>query len=142
MLLLACLRDCKVGDSLPSVRLLLEVGADPNAKLRGGPSTLHIVAQFVGKGETKSPLAELLLEYGAHIDHANVIGQQTPLDVWKERNNAGEADDDGGVLSPPAWLNPVLPLKCYCARVIKRSYPSLEEDQLPFKGLRDFVAEH
>ena len=87
-----------------------------------------------------SPLADLLLEYGAHLDHSD-DRQRTPLDVWKERNANGEAD--GGVLSPPEWMNPVLSLKCYCARAIQRNNTPYEEDeQLPIKSLRDFTAEH
>ena len=84
-----------------------------------------------------SPLADLLLEFGAHLDRVDDF-QRTPLDVWKDMND-GEA---GEVLSPPAWLNPVLSLKCYCARAIKRSNTPCEEEQLPIKSLRDFVAEH
>jgi len=117
--------------------LLLEVGADPNAKIRKGFSPLHFAARFMGKGEMNSPLADLLLEYGAHLDHTD-DRQRTPLDVWKKRN-AGEA---GEVLLPPAWLNPVLSLKCYCARAIKRSNTPCEDEQLPIKSLRDFVSEH
>ena len=137
MLLLACSLYSPNRDTLPIIRLLLEVDANPNVKIRNGFSPLHFAARSMGKGEMNSPLADLLLKYGAHLDSVD-DRQQTPLDVWKE-SNAGEA---GEVLSPPAWLNPVLSLKCYCARAIKRSNTPCEEEQLPIKTLRDFVAEH
>jgi len=87
------------GDTLPTIRLLLELDADPNAKIRDGSSPLHFVALSMEKGEMNSPLADLLLEFGAHLDRVDGL-HRTPLDVWKERN-AGEAEE---VLSPPAWL--------------------------------------
>ena len=136
MLLVACSLQCVLGDdSLPIIRLLLEVGADPNTKDRRGYSPLHITARFMDKGEMNSPLADLLLEYGAHLDRVD-DRQRTPFDVWKERN----AGDAGDVLSPPPWLNPVLPLECCCARIIQRN--KIPFQRLPSKTLRDFVAEH
>ena len=137
MLLLACSLYSPNRDTLPIIRLLLEVDANPNVKIRNGFSPLHFAARSMGKGEMNSPLADLLLEYGAHLDHVDAQ-QETPLDVWKKMN----VEEAGGGISPPPWLNSVLSLKCYSARAIKGNNTPCEEEQQPIKSLRDWVAEH
>ncbi len=87
------------------------------------------------EGELDSPIADLLLQHGAHLDVANKLGQ-TPLDVWKEKQ-----DSAGRILSPPSWLNPVHRLYCWSARVIQRNGISYAHLNLP-KNIRDFVAKH
>jgi len=82
---------------LPLVRLLLDVGADPNAVNDEGNSPLHIIAYWMGD-EMESPLADLLLEYGADPGQVN-LKKETPLGIWK-RKYAGPGD---GPFLPPSW---------------------------------------
>lgn len=119
---------------LPTVRLLLEVGADPNAKTNRGHSPLHLIAAWMGNGELGSPIADLLLENGAHLDSPNIL-QDTPLDNWKKTRYYGTKRD----IFPPAWMNPVLRLSCWSARTIQRN--KIPYDELT-KVYRDFVSMH
>jgi uncharacterized protein len=63
------------------VRLLLESGADPNAKSNEGGTPLHSAA-FTGDRE----IAELLLAYGADPNATDPKGH-TPVDVARDRRN-------------------------------------------------------
>jgi len=69
------------GSERDIVRLLLEAGADPNAKSREGGTPLHTAA-FTGDLD----VAELLLAHGADPNVTDPKGH-TPLDVARERKN-------------------------------------------------------
>ena len=60
------------------VRILLEAGADPNARQEGGFVPLHSAAQ-----NGNLPVAELLLRHGAKADARNDKGI-TPAEVAEE----------------------------------------------------------
>ena len=66
------------GRSLPCVRALLEAGADPTAKQKGGWTPLHSAAQ---NGDAE--IARLLVEKGADLQAPNDEGLK-PIDVAKE----------------------------------------------------------
>lgn len=130
LLLVASDREPNNG-TLSTIRLLLEVGANPTVKNRDGNSPLHLVAHWMGEAENDSPTADLLLQYGAHLDQVNKL-QETPLDVWKKKQ-------EGRILSPPDWINTVPSLACWSARSLRRNNTS--NDRIP-KNLRDFVSIH
>ncbi len=113
--------------------MLLEVGANPNARDKEGNSALHKVVSRMEVAETDSPIAALLLKYGAHLDQANEL-HETPLDVWKKHKKHA-----GKILSPPAWMNVVPSLACWSAR-------SMQRNKIPFNHLSksdcDFVSIH
>ena len=134
LLISACHDPTNNASSLAIIRLLLEVGADPNAKTNRGYSPLHLVAGWMDNRETESPIADLLLEIGAHLDSANIL-RETPLDVWK-RIRCDIAEE---ILLPPTWMNPVLRLSCWSARTIQRH--KIPYDKLT-KSDRDFVSIH
>jgi len=114
--------------------LLLEIGADPNAKTKKRYSALHFVAGRMRNKEIESPIANLLLEYGAHLDSTDIL-QDTPLDNWK-KTRIGRVEE---ILLPPVWMNPVLCLSCWSARTIRRN--KIRYDELA-KSDRDFVSMH
>jgi len=77
--------------------LLLDVGANPNAVNKDGNSSLHLIAYWMGD-EMESPLADLLLDFGADINQVN-LEKETPLGIW-ERKHAGPEE---GIYLPPTW---------------------------------------
>jgi len=132
MLLYAVNPQTKAGT--PAIaRLLLDAGANPNATNVEGNSPLHLIGKWIAEEEKDSPIAHLLLEYGAHIDQINNLNQ-TPLDVWKMM-----IKKRGKALSPPDWMNSVPRLACLCARVVRHG--KAPYDHLP-EGLCKFVTMH
>ena len=109
------------------IRLLLELGADPNVKDLKGNSPLHVVSTC----EYDSPSsADLLFEYGADRDQRNAMGQ-TPLDVWRSAQRRYPQR------LAPMWATGTVPsLAFWCARSLRRS--QIPVDLLP-NSLRKFV---
>ena len=66
-----------VGDYLPVVRLLLECGANPNARNTERQTPLHT---FVSEGSKTLDLVRILVEHGADVDAEDGNGM-TPLQV-------------------------------------------------------------
>lgn len=102
LLLIACNRK-PVLSALPLVRLLLDVGTDPNSANQEGNCPLHLIAYWMGD-ENESPLAYLILEFGADLDRVN-LKNETPLGVWR-RKHAGLGD---GSFLPPTWTIRTVP---------------------------------
>jgi len=85
-----------------TIHLLLEAGADPNARDDGGNASLHVLAvQRLGNGETIASAARLLLEYGAHLHLVNKE-RETAEDVWIKVNQKieEEAVEEGEEIFP------------------------------------------
>lgn len=68
---------------IAAVRLLLEKGADANARDGKGRTPMHIVATLCGQPERYQrlavPLAKLLLQHGASLAESSTEQQLTPL---------------------------------------------------------------
>jgi len=66
---------------LSSIRFLVKLGANPNARSTNyGLGVLHMLA-FRPESETRDAAARLLLKHGAHLDTADVLGR-TAGDHW------------------------------------------------------------
>jgi len=110
---------------LKTVRLLLQLGADPNAGDKEGNSPLHSLAQL--NRELIDPTARLLLEKGAHLDRVNKSGK-TSADLWLEKHGSrkrrlDEGDQQGAVgfkNQLPDWAFEGVPrLLCLSSRIIR-----------------------
>jgi len=114
------------GINLPeTVRLLLQLGADPNAGDKEGNGPLHSLVQL--KRELIDPTARLLLEKGAHLDRINKSGK-TAVDLWLEKHGSrkrllDEGNEQGAVgfkNKLPDWCNEgVSRLLCLSARIVR-----------------------
>lgn len=136
LLLRTCLVVTPAAEKIATVRLLLRVGADPNATDDKGNSALHVVAYWMGKGDSDFPpeIADLLLDSGTHIDRMNA-SRQTPLDCWKNGNEGGNA-------TPPVWTRKTVPrLACWAARSVSQHRIPWEKKDLP-NNLHNFVSTH
>lgn len=115
LLLLACTQKPDAG-TLAIIRVLLEVGADPNTIDIWGHSPLHHVVHWM-KETTESDassIANLLLKHGA-LPHQRNYSNETPLDLWTKQNWKL-----GRTLYPPTWtLTAVMPLTWWNVRSIR-----------------------
>jgi len=124
---------CENPNRLETVRLLLQLGANPNAGDKQGNSPLHSLAQQ--NRELIDPTARLLLENGAHLDRVNKSGK-TAVDLWLEKHGSrkrrlDEGDQQGAVgfkNDLPDWCIEGVPrLLCLSSRKIRaRRIPYLE----------------
>ena len=135
-LLIAACRQQPTASTLAIIRLLLEVGADPNTVDERGNAPLHHVVLKMGEAsESDSPVATLLLEYGA-LPHQHNYSKKTPLDLWTRQNTR-----PGRIpLYPPTWMfTDVMPLMWWCARSIRKNGTPYK--RLP-ENLKNFVSNH
>jgi len=110
---------------LKTVRLLLQLDANPNAGDKEGNSPLHSLVQL--NRELIDPTARLLMEKGAHLDRVNKSGK-TAVDLWLEKHGSrkrrlDEGDQQGAVgfkNELPDWAIEYVPrLLCLSARIIR-----------------------
>ncbi len=128
LLNLAC-RDRQIINRWATVRLLLQLGADPDAPDDDGNRPHHVLACY---NPTDEAAARLLMDGGAFSGRLN-NGGNTAADLWKESHHL----DD--VAQLPSWLqncDPVPMLKIQCGRTV-RSH-KIHHLQLP-QSLRNFV---
>lgn len=127
--------------SEPSIRFLVQLGADPNPRnTKTGCGVFHILAEReVDTGTSSDAIARLMLELGAHLDMVDVEGR-TAADLWKIRSNRFNKRRRKLVL--PDWLKEGVPkLKCLSARVIRRHKVRHDETNTP-AVLIPFVSWH
>jgi Fem-1 family protein b len=111
---------------LHTVRILLQCGADINARNAIKNTPLHV---FVSNSCIHyESIFQLLCNNGAHLDYANALGE-TPIDIATNAN-----------MQQLLKSRTKLCLKCLCARLIQKS-------NIPFHGniahsLVDFVTQH
>ncbi|XP_057368429.1 protein fem-1 homolog A-B-like [Daphnia carinata] len=126
--------DIYVGQ-LPSVeviRVLLEVGADPDSKDDMGNTGLHVLAIA---GETfTSPTVLALFEGGAHLDQANVM-RETMADLLL-KDSPREANT---ILVTPLEFPS---LKCLSARAFRQQNVCWPFVDLVPSGFYDFILQH
>ena len=124
-----------------TIQWLLKLGADPNAVDEKGQTPLHIWARErynFGDDSWFLPMFRALVDADAHLDTANDEGE-TVISIVKK--NLLSLIHSGSIAQPyfDALANTVFPLKCYCARVIRRHGISI--NRLPSQ-LQSFVAMH
>jgi hypothetical protein len=132
------------GAVLKLVRLVLKLGADPNAIDECGLAPLHRLAAMKECLPDVLPVFQALVDAGGHLDMANFDGD-TVLDVVKQSlqhiKDSSEVED----YSPPPYyaslLKKVFPLSCLCARVIREHGIPFDGGRLPLR-LQEFISRH
>jgi len=123
--------------ALSTIRFLVELGADLNARNNVGDGVLHILAKEPGS-ETKDATAQLLVDLGAHLDMANK-DEKTAADLWFQKNTPGKK----GVADLPDWLQEGVPkLMCLSSRVIRRQKLPYDDGAIVPVVLIPFVSLH
>lgn len=127
-------------DVTATVRLLLKVGADANARDKEGNNALHRLAwkwfETEQLEESLNVVVGELIKSGTHPDQLSTVtylGKVKPTDIWKTRH------DEGRIL-PSCW-RPVPSLACLSTRSLKHSGKPYDETSLPVT-LQAFVAMH
>jgi len=137
LLLTICTRFPNVYVLAATVRLLLEVGADPKASDEAGNNALHILAgTWLEVAEQEAVLNELLAEVILRCKDCCKVNlyqvnanNETPSDVWRKQNN----DEIDRIILPA--LNQaetkVPPLACLSATVVRRAEMFYDGESLP-----------
>ena len=78
------LRSCTSldSDTLSTIRLLVNLGADVNARKSDGGGVLHVLA-MTRNHDVKDATGHLLLELGAHLDLVDNMGRRPLTSGWK-----------------------------------------------------------
>lgn len=77
---------------IPRLRLLLEFGADVEAKDSGGHTPLYRAANGQGCEEEGRAALELLIEFGANVNQVTGVGGMTPLHMSARRGTTRIAE--------------------------------------------------
>ena len=121
---------CKAEENIhhfATIRLLLDVGADPNSVDKDGNAPLHLVARL--PQELMDPAVSLLLESGAYLDRINNSGK-TASDIWIECNEKDE-NDGARWKARPDWCSATRSLSCLSARMIRLNKVPYSDGGLP-----------
>lgn len=132
--------------SIELIQLFLEAGANPNCTDEKGDTPLHYFGKNIydkkysnNNFEELKTAIQLMVAAGAHLDHANNWGS-TPLEIFRilqlRMDLEGRREPSFCFLT-----NTILPLKCYCAQVIRAKKIPFDESQLP-SSLISFVQFH
>ena len=79
------MRAAAVEWDLPRMSLLLEFGADVEAKDVGGHNALYRVANGIGSEDEGRAAIELLIRHGADVNQVSGVGDMTPLHMSARR---------------------------------------------------------
>jgi hypothetical protein len=123
-----------------TVKLMLELGADPNAIDQNGRTPLHLLAGNEDiHWEQNVSMFKTLVDAGTHLDMAADDGK-TILAVLEE-NVERVTKKKKSPISPYLHLVPrtVFPLSCLCARVIGLKKIPYDEDRLPI-DLQEYIS--
>ena len=77
---------------LPRMILLLEFGADVEARDVGGHNALYRVSNGSGPEEDGRAIIELLIRHGADVNQVTGVGEMTPLHMSARRGTTGIAE--------------------------------------------------
>jgi ankyrin repeat protein len=81
-----------MGWDVPRMRLLLEFGADVDARDGGGHNPLYGVANGRGLDEDGRAAIELLIRHGADVNQVTGVGRMTPLHMSARRGTIAIAE--------------------------------------------------
>jgi len=122
--------------TLPAIRLLVQLGADLNARDNKGRGVFHFLVETTWNlRDASNATARLLLDLGAHLDLADNQGR-TAADLWLAKNFQLWQQ-------MPDWLQEGVPkLKCLSSRVIRRHRLPYEDNNVLPAVLIPYVSWH
>jgi hypothetical protein len=123
--------------TLSVTRLILRLGADPNAADSHGATPFHLLA--MNRGNLAQ--SRLLLEYGAHIDQTDG-SRSTPLMLFQEWHSqiTSQGNPDLNLQFLIGCALP-LPLRCLASQVLRQSGIPFDEEKIP-PVLQSFIQRH